>query len=83
MPPRKPTTRRSPRAPKLKEPEVGEGSSPRATRQLEYTLRPELVIKTTTKKVFFQPPVFEDIEANTGSKMALPHWGELFNKISR
>jgi hypothetical protein len=83
MPPRNPTTRRSSRAPKLKEPEVGEGSSPGAAKQLEYTLRPEPVIKTTTKKVFIQPLAFGDTEASTGSKMALPHWGELFNKISR
>jgi hypothetical protein len=40
MPPRNPTTRRSPRAPKLKEPEVGEGSSPGAAKQLEFSPRP-------------------------------------------
>jgi hypothetical protein len=83
MPPRNPTTRRSSRAPKLKEPEVGEGSSPGVAKQLEYTLRLEPVIKTSTKKVFIQPLAFGDTEASTGSKMALPHWGELFNKISR
>jgi hypothetical protein len=37
MPPRKPTTRKYPRAPKLKEPDVGEGSSPAVARQLEFT----------------------------------------------
>jgi hypothetical protein len=83
MPPRNPTTRRSSRAPKLKEPEVGEGSSPGVTKQLEYTPRPEPVIKTSMKKDFIQPPAFGDTEASTGSKMALPHWGELFNKISQ
>jgi hypothetical protein len=83
MPPRKSTTRRSSRAPKLKEPELGEGSSPGVTRQLEFTQRPEPVIKTSTKKSFIQPPAFGDTEASTGSKMTLPHWGELFKKISR
>jgi hypothetical protein len=56
MPPRKPTTRRSLRASKLKEPEVGEGSSPVAAKQLEFSPRPEPVIRTSTKKVFTQPP---------------------------
>jgi hypothetical protein len=83
MPPRNPTTRRSSRAPKLKEPELGEGSSPGVAKQLEYTPRPEPVIKTMTKKVFNQPPSFGDTEASTGSKATLPHWGELFKKISQ
>jgi hypothetical protein len=83
MPQRNPTTRGSPMAPKLKEPEVGKGPSPEATKQLEYTMRPELVIKTTTKKVFMQPLTFGDTNASIESKMALPHWRELFNKISR
>jgi hypothetical protein len=55
-----PTTRCSPRAPKLKEAEAGEGSSPGTVRQLEYTPRSKLVIKTLTKKAFFQPLVFGD-----------------------
>jgi len=80
---RKPTTRRSSRVPKLKEPEVGEGSSPGATNQLEFAPRLELVIKTSTEKAFIQPTAFEDTEASTGAKMALPHWGEIFKKISR
>jgi hypothetical protein len=63
MPPRNPTTRRSPRAPKLKEAETGEGSSPGTARQLEYTPRAEPVIKTSTKKYFVQPLVFGDTEA--------------------
>jgi hypothetical protein len=73
MPPRKPTNRRSLRAPKLKEPEVGEGSSLGIAKQLEYTLRLEPVIKTTTKKVFIQPLAFGDIKESTRSNMALPH----------
>jgi hypothetical protein len=81
MPPRNPTTRKSLRASKLKEPELGEGSSPGVARQLEYTPRLELSIKTTMKKVFFQPPNFGDTEANTGTKVVLPHWGELFKNI--
>jgi hypothetical protein len=69
--------------PKLKEPEVGEGSSPGAAKQLEFSPRPEPVIKTSTKKVFTQPLAFGDTEASTGTKAVLPHWGELFKKISR
>jgi hypothetical protein len=82
MLPRNPTTIRSSRAPKLKEPEVGEGSSPWVAKQLKYTLRLEPVIKIATKKVFIQPSAFGDTEASTGSKMAHPHWGDLFNRIN-
>jgi hypothetical protein len=82
MSPRNPTTRRSPRAPKLKEAETGEGSSPGTARQLEYTPRVEPVIKTSTKKSFVQPLVFGDTEASTGSKVMLPQWGDLFNRIN-
>jgi hypothetical protein len=49
---------------------------------MEYTLRPEPIIKIAMKKVFIQTPEFGDIEASTGTKAALPHWGELFKKIS-
>jgi hypothetical protein len=75
MPPRKPTTRWSPRAPKLKEPEVGEGSTPGPAKQLEFSPRPEPVIRTSTKKVFTQPPAFGDTEANTGGKAGTPTLG--------
>jgi hypothetical protein len=83
MPPRKPMTRRSPRAPKLKEAEVGEGSSPGAVRQLEFSTKVEPVIRTSTKKEFSQPPAFGDTEVSTGSKIMLPQWGDLFNRINR
>jgi hypothetical protein len=79
MPPRKPTTRRSP---KLKEPEVGEGSSPAVAKELEFAPRLEPIIRTSTKKVFTQPLAFGDTEASMRTKVVLPHWGELFNKIS-
>jgi hypothetical protein len=36
----------------MKEPDIGEGSSPGTTRQLEYTPRADLVIKNSTKKYF-------------------------------
>jgi hypothetical protein len=52
MPPKKPTTRKSPRVPKLQEPETGEGSSPAVARQLEFTPKLVPIIKMTTKKVF-------------------------------
>jgi hypothetical protein len=76
-------TRCSPRAPKLKEAEVGEGSSPGAARKLEFATRVEPVIKKSTKKAFSQPPTFGDTEASTGSKIMLPQWGDLFNRINQ
>jgi hypothetical protein len=82
MPPRNPTTRRSLRAPKLKEPETDEGSSPETMRQLEYIPRPEPIIKKTTKKVFIQPLAFGNTKASTRSKVTLPRWGDLINRIS-
>jgi hypothetical protein len=83
MPPRKPTTRCLPRAPKLKEAKVGEGYSLGVVRQLEFSTRVELIIKTSTKKAFSQPPTFGDTEESTGSKIILPQWGDLFNRINR
>jgi hypothetical protein len=80
MPPRNPTTRCSPRAPKLKEAETGEGSSPGTVRQLEYTPRVELVIKTSTKKAFVQPPVFGDTEASTWIQSNAPTVGGPFQQ---
>jgi len=74
MLPRNPTTRRSPKALKLKEPETDEGSSLGTTRQLEYIPRLKHVVNTSTKKVFIQPPAFGDIEGSTRSKAVLPHW---------
>jgi hypothetical protein len=71
---RNPTTRRSLREPKLKEPEM---------RKLDYSLREEPVIKTSTKKYFPQPPVFGDTKESTRSKATLPQWGDIFNKISQ
>jgi hypothetical protein len=70
------------RVPKLKELELGEGSSPGVARQLEYTPRPEHAIKTSMNKAFIQPPTFRDTEEIMGTKAKLPHWGELFKKIS-
>lgn len=49
---------------------------------MEYTPRAKLVIKTSTKKAFVQPLAFSDTEASIGSKVMLPQWGDLFNKIS-
>jgi hypothetical protein len=81
-PPRNQNTRRSPRVPKLKELEVGEGSSLAAAKQLEFSLRLEIVIKTSTKNYFTQPLAFRYIEENTGGKAVLPHRGKLFKKIN-
>jgi hypothetical protein len=67
--------------PKLKEPEVGEGSSLGREKQLEFSPRLEPVIKTSTKNIFTQPSIFGDTEENTGGKVVLPNWGEIFKKI--
>jgi hypothetical protein len=83
MAPRKPTTKRSPRAPKLKEVKTGEGSSPGIARQLEHALKVESVIKTSTKKDFVQSLIFGDTEANIGSEVMLPQWRDLFNRITQ
>jgi hypothetical protein len=71
IPPRKPMTRHSPREPKLKEAEKGEGSSPGTARQLEYAPRVEPVFKNSTKKYFFQPLAFSDTKERNGSKVTL------------
>jgi hypothetical protein len=81
--PRNPTTKRSPRAPKLKEDDIGEGSSLGTTRQMEYAPRVDPIIKTTTKKYCFHPPNFGDIEESIGSKVALSEWEYLFNRVSQ
>ena len=83
MPLKKPSTRKSPRAPKPHEPEEGEGSSPTVARQLEFTPKLMPIIKTTTKKAFIQPPTFGDTEANIGAKTRFPRWEELFKKIKK
>jgi hypothetical protein len=83
MPPRKPTTRRSSRIPKLKELEVGEGSTLGIARELDFVSKTKLVILTYTKKQFTQPLTFGDTKASTGSKVVLPHWGDLYSKISQ
>jgi hypothetical protein len=82
MPPRKPMTRHFPREPKLKEANIGEGSSPGAARKLEFSPKVESVIKTSTKKAFSQPPTFCDTKETTGLNMILPQWGDLFNRIN-
>jgi hypothetical protein len=83
IPPRKPTTRRSPRIPKRKDAEVGEGSTPGAARDLDFSSKAEPIIFTSTKKEFSQPPTFGDTKESTGSKVVLPHWGDLFNRINQ
>jgi hypothetical protein len=80
---RKPTSKCSSRAPKLKEAEIGKGSSSRTVRQLDYTPRVEPVIKKTKNKSFVQPSAFGDTEASTRSKVMLPQWGDLFKRIIR
>jgi hypothetical protein len=83
MPPKKTSTRKSPRAPKLQEEEVGEGSSPTVARQLEFAPKPVPVTKTTTKEEFIQTPTFGDTEANIGAKTTFLRWEELFKKIKK
>jgi hypothetical protein len=54
-----------------------------AARELDFSSKEEPVIRTSTKKEFSQPPTFGDTEASTGSKVVLPHWGDLFNRINQ
>jgi hypothetical protein len=81
MHPQRTVTRRSPRTPKGKELEVGEGSSPAVAKELEFAPKAKTVIQISTKKQFIQPPTFRDTEASTASKVLLPPWGDLYNKI--
>jgi hypothetical protein len=83
MPLKKPSTRKSPRAPKLQELEIGEGSSPVVARQLEFTPKPVSVIKKITKEPFVQPLAFGDTEASIGEKTTFPRWEEVFKKIKK
>ena len=55
MPPRKPTTRRSPRTHKMKESEVGEGSTSGFAREIDFVSKMKSVIRTSTKNEFTQP----------------------------
>jgi hypothetical protein len=75
-------TRRSSRAHKLKEENMGEESSPVLRKQLEFSHRAEPVIKTLTKNAFVQPPTFGDTKETTGLKIILPQWGDLFNRLN-
>jgi hypothetical protein len=81
MPPRKPTTKKSPRIPKPQESEAGEGSSLAVTRKLEFTSKPIPIIKTITKESFTQPSAFGDTEANIGTKTTFPQWEDIFKEI--
>jgi hypothetical protein len=52
-------------------------------RVFDFVSKTESVIRTSTKKKFTQPPTLVDTEASTGSKVMLPHWGDIFNKIDQ
>jgi hypothetical protein len=81
MPPKKPTTRKSPRVPKMQESEAREYSSPAVARKLEFTSKPAPIIKTIMKEAFTQPPAFGDTEANVGTKTTFSQWEDLFKEI--
>jgi hypothetical protein len=81
IPVKKPTTRKSPRSPKLQESEARDGSSPAVARKLEFTSKITPIIKEITKEAFAQPLAFGDIEANIGMKTIFPLWGDMFRKI--
>jgi hypothetical protein len=83
MPPRKPTTRHSPRMKKMKEEEVVKGSTQRVPREPDFVSRTKSVICTATKKQFSQPLAFDYTKERIGSKVVLPHWGDLYRKISQ
>jgi hypothetical protein len=48
----------------MKEIEFREGTSLGTTNKLEFAPRPKPVIRTSTKKVFTQPPAFGDTKEN-------------------
>jgi hypothetical protein len=83
MPPRKPMTKRSPRTPKKKETEADERSTLDTVRELDFVSKTESTIHTSTKNEFSQSMAFCDTEISTRSKMVLPHWGDLYRKISQ
>ena len=81
MPPKKTTTRKSLRVPKIQESEAGEGSSPAIARKLEFTSKSTPIIKTITNEAFAQPRSFGDTEVNIGNKKIFLRWEDLFKKI--
>jgi hypothetical protein len=83
MPLKKPSTRKSPRATKLQESEVGEDFSPSVEIQLEFSPKTISIIKRITKDPFVHPPTFKDTEASIGAKMEFPHWEEVYKKIKK
>jgi hypothetical protein len=83
MPPKNPSTRKSPRAQKLQESEIGEISSPVVARQLEFTPKIVSIIKAITKEPFVQPLAFGDTEASIGEKTTFHRWEEVFKKIKK
>jgi hypothetical protein len=80
MPLKKPSTRKSLRAPKLQESEVGEGSSPAVARQLEFTPKTVSVIKTITKEPFVQAPSFRRHEGKYWSQDGISLLGRSFQE---
>jgi hypothetical protein len=71
------------RTPKMKEEKVGKGSTPSAARELDFVSKTKLVICTSTKKDLTQPSTFDNTKASTGSKVVIPHWGDLYRKINQ
>jgi hypothetical protein len=69
--------------PKMKELEIDKGRHWFPQENLISFQKMESVIRTSTKKQFTQPPAFGDTEASTRSKVMLPHWGDIFNKINQ
>jgi hypothetical protein len=78
---KKPTTRKSPRVPKLQESEAGEGSSPVIAIKLEFTSKLALIIEMITKEAFTQPLAFGDTKKNIRTKTTFLQWEELFKEI--
>jgi hypothetical protein len=52
-----------------------------AARELDFVSKTKSIICTTTKNEFSQPPMFNDTETSTRSKMVVPHWGDLYRKM--
>jgi len=67
--------------PRGKSAQLGEASNSAPTEGTKQTPRVEPIIWVSLKKVFNQPPLYNDTEPSIGSKVPLPSLNDLFNKF--
>jgi hypothetical protein len=84
MPPKKPSTRKSPKSAKATRIRSRRGILPSQLQENWNSLpRPVPVIKTTPKRPSSNLQTFGDTEASIGAKTTFPHWEEVFKKIKK